>query len=279
MSNTGPAQLTTDPTEPIPKDVNFYVNPENGSLEKITVNSKEGDETVLFPITLESGEKYIPDFDEFGTSLLSEGENTSHLIHTDSFEIMERDLFHSVKDFDFEISFLQFAKENLSIDYDRLIVEETAVHQHLWETDLLRRLPNEIFFRDCNRLIMHWPDYYPGRENYDSDFLPTTKELFSSYLFNKLAIMFNNRKEYDLKIPRFDYIELQYLRLFINDNYENEPSEIFNKIQDHHHVNSRGIYHMTRYIEIWEDKLMMDYRQERHNDALDDLPIWRKQTT
>lgn len=277
MTFKEPTLSNTDPKDPnIDQDINLYFNKESESIEKITINPEKGAEITLFPIILESGEEYMPNLDEYYWNQTIENDNETHSTYSLSLKEMENTVFFSLVRDDFSRSFLQFASNNLPLeDYARLIIEQEAVKQHLLEADRKGQFPEEIIKKDYNELIMYWPEYYPGKENYDSEFLPTTKDLYHAFLFNRLGYILNHRARYDLKVERFEYKELLYLKSFIETNHENEPSDIFNKLKVHHGISSRGISHMITYLEEWEGKLMRKYYDERSDDVLNNIPNWR----
>jgi hypothetical protein len=279
MSNKDPKETTllSDPHDPVTNsNIGIYFNKESKSIERITLDSGDGNEKTLFPMILESGEEYMPNNESYWDQTLK-NDNETHSIFSLSLEEMENNLFLSVMGGISDWSFLHFTRYNLPLeDYARFIIEQKGVEQHLAEANHKGKITDEILNRDFGNFIMYWPEYYPGKENYNSEFLPTTEELYPVYLFNKLGYIFNKRAEYDLKVERFEFKELLRLKSFILYNYENEPTEIFNKIKDYHKVDSRGISHMMRYIEIWYELTMLEYNKGCYMDDLDNLPRWRR---
>lgn len=267
----------SDPNELIKNSsIKIYYNNEEESIESITIQSEDREEISLFPMTLESGEEYMPNLDEYYWEQTLENDNGTHSKYSLSLGDMENNVFYIGMLDDFNRSFLQFARYNISLeDYARFIIEQEAVNQHFLEADRRGEISKEMLLQDSSKTVMRWPDYYPGKEKYGMEFLPTTKELYPLYLFNKLGYIFNHRAQYELEVERFEYKELIFLEAYIQHNYVNGPSENFNKIRNHYNVNSRGISHMMQYIETWKELSMMEYHKERHIDTLKNIPRWR----
>jgi hypothetical protein len=256
--------------------IKIYYNNEKESIESITIQSEERDEITLFPMILESGQEYMPNLDEYYWEQTLENDNSTHSKYSLSLGEMENNVFYVAMLDDFNRSFLQFARYNLPLeDYARFIVEQEGVNQHFLEADRRGEISDEILLQDYNETIMHWPDYYPGKEKYRLEFLPTAKEFYPLYLFNRLGYIFNHRAQYELEVERFEYKELLFLEAYIQNNYDNEPSELFNKIREHYNVDARGINHMMQYIETWKELSMMEYHKERYIDTLKNIPKWR----
>jgi hypothetical protein len=264
----------------------IYKNPESESIEEITLvteNPREVpiqnkmvmvEEVPLFPITLESGEKYIPDLSLCTVNQTGEQAIQDPPIYSIDLGKYEEEVLDSVFKNGFDRSFLQFARDTLSLeDYARFIIEQEAVRKHLLKFNRSARPDHRI---TNDELIFYWEFYYPGNENYDSKLLPTTTKLFPLYLFNKLGYILNNREEFDLTNQKFYFEELDYLKSFIVSNYPNEPSEIFEKIRDRCQVDSRGIHHMMQYINTWHELFFLAHKKAQYLHTLNNIPRWRR---
>jgi hypothetical protein len=280
-NDTGPI---TDPNDLIEKSrINIKYNKESESIEEITIDSKEGEEITLFPMILDSGQEYMPNIGQYRWDQTLQDDNDTHYVFSLSLKNIDDFVYYYVAKNDFHRTLLEFAKYNLPFEeYARLIFEQREVIHHYFEAQNERKLSKEIYYRDLNQLVMYWPEYYPGKENYNSEFLPTTEELYRPYLFNKLGYVLNHRKHFDIEeMELFNLKELLYLEIFIKQNYENEPnfryepSEIFDKIKEFQNVNSEGISHMIIYIEQWKDLLMIPYRKENLKNYIKGIPVWR----
>ena len=285
---TGPI---TDPNDLIEKSrINIKYNKESESIEEITIDSKEGEEIILFPMILDSGQEYMPNIDnDFWSKILVDeseilvNETNTHSIYSCHLGKIEFYIYNTAIGDHFMRPFLEFARYNLSPEnYARFLIEQKAIHDHLLLANAKGQISNKKFKEDRFQLIMYWPEYYPGKEEYNMELLPTTKDLYHASLFNKLGHILYNRKQYDTKKQMFKTRELLELEFFINQNHENEPhvkyepSEIYNKIKEYKRVNSEGIAHMMKYIDLWKEKFLKEFRIECIQDELGDIPIWRK---
>jgi hypothetical protein len=286
MGTENPQEKTSssDQIDPIANSIaKVYFDQESKSIKEITMVKENhtdvpmvliGEEIPLFPIQLKSGEEYIPDLCE--SDFWQTGEETLDTpeIFTIDLKQYENVLFRVVARNGFDKSLLLFAKDNLyPWEYARFIIEQVAVIQHLSKFNQKTRPGDEIKYKG---LVFYWPSYYPGKDKFDSDFLPTTEELYPVYLFNRLAYILTHRERYDLKDQRFTIDELHDLQGFINDNYAFGTGDMFNKIKDQYNIDSDGIDHMMRYDIKWQELLQLEYTKSRLLNDLDSLPKWEK---
>jgi hypothetical protein len=289
MSNENPGEdnKLSDQHDPISKSqINFYIDEEDKNINRITIISKDDEEITLFPMKLESGEEYMPNLNEYIYVMGYDGEdkerkgvendNETPLFFSLRLKEVEMGMYLSIMADDSNLSFLEFARNNLSVEeYARFIMEQEAVQERLIELDRKGEVTDEVYNKDFKALIMYWPKYYPRIENYDCEFLPTTEELYPAYLFNKLAYILSHREEDDnLEVERFDIKELDYLKSFIQKNYGHRHSPIYSKITEYNSINTMRRSSMFRYIETWYELLMIENRKNGCFEDLKNISRW-----
>jgi len=280
--------LLSDQREPISKSqINFHINSEDENINRITIVSKDDEEITLFPMTLESGEEYMPnlngyiwgiEYDESRWSEVLEKDNGTSSIFTLKLKEIEYGMTFGIEPHPSHLSFLEFTRDNLSPEeYARFVIEQRAVQEALFVSDSKGEIKDEVFKKDYNALVMYWPEYYPKIKNYDSEFLPTTEGLYPAFLFNKLAYILSHREEDDnLEVNRFDIRELLYLETFIQNNPINNASEIFEKIRKYNNIDSNRISDMLSYIQIWKYLEMMEYHRLSCFEDLKNISRWKR---
>jgi hypothetical protein len=194
--------------EPRSTVVKFYYSEETDDIVRITLDSEDR-ETTLFPIQLESGKDYIPNLDEFDfrrrdLSLQSDSHGSSYV---EIFQDLEHYLETDLSSDSFDRSLLRFLRENYPSGYAQLVVEQIAVRGHIHRN---RNRISTIEYHDyLGNIIMEWPDYYPGKEEYGMKYLPCSESLQYAQILNKVLCICENPSRYDLTKEHFDYDELE----------------------------------------------------------------------
>jgi hypothetical protein len=180
--------------EPRSTLVKFYYNEETDAIERITLDSEDG-ETPLFPIKLESGKSYIPNLDEFDFKRrdISLQTNSSGSSYVEKFEDLEHYLEGDLCANTFDNSFLRFLRDTFPSGYAQLVIEQMAVRGHIHR----------------NRRHISKPEYYPGKEEYGMKYLPCSESLQYAHILNKVLCICNDPPTYPFDQEYFSYKELK----------------------------------------------------------------------
>jgi len=195
--------------EPRSTEIKFYYNKKTNILKKVTLDSKD-EEIILFPIKLESGFDYTPNLYELNFNykdnpLLVEEYVNVPLV---SFEELDFALETSLERDGFDKVFLKFLKQNLpKREYARFVIEQIAVRTFLFRNK--NHVPPEIYNNHIENLIIQWPDYYPGSEEYGMEYLPCSKDLQYAHILNKVLCVCSDSSKYPFEKEYFSYKELK----------------------------------------------------------------------
>jgi len=267
--------------EPRSTEIKFYYNKKTDTVERISLDS-DGTEIPLYPILIEKTDlDYMPNLEEFNfkhrDNHLSVDEYGS--FYSESFEELDFALETSLKRDSADKDFLKFLRKTLpQKEYSRFVIEQIAVRSFLHRNR--SKVPSGTYRNNVDSLVIEWPGYYPGREKYNMEYLPSTTELNEVYLFSKVAHILNNsRSEGRLKKQSFNWTEIKRIDNFITNNYPPKSTgDMFRKIYVFNRLNPTSLSIICTYLDTWEKKLQKKYEIEVLDDILGNLETFYRPT-